>query len=109
MRDRGMLFQVGAAAPGVLEKRKPTLTAFLRAVARAQALIADHPDQGEALAQKAFPNIDSEVFKAAFTAALPSFLPNPSIPVSGLEKAIAFSPLAGKASAADVVDEAPGA
>ncbi|HEX3882613.1 MAG TPA: ABC transporter substrate-binding protein [Stellaceae bacterium] len=104
---RGMLFQIGAVAPAILEKRKPALTAFLRAIARAQDLIAKHPDQGEALARKSFPNIDPEVFKAAFTAALPSFLPNPSIPASGLEKAIAFSPLAGKTSAADLVDEAP--
>jgi NitT/TauT family transport system substrate-binding protein len=104
---RGMLFQIGAVAPGTLEKRKPALTAFLRAIGRAQDLIAKHPDQAEALARKAFPNIDPEVFKAAFTAASPSFLPNPSIPASGLEKAIAFSPLAGKASVADLVDEGP--
>ena len=104
---RGMLFQIGAAAPNILEKRKPALTAFLRGIARAQELIAQHPDQAEASARKAFPNIDPDVFKAAFAAASPSFLSNPSIPVSGLEKAIASSPLAGKTSAADVVDETP--
>jgi ABC-type nitrate/sulfonate/bicarbonate transport system substrate-binding protein len=100
-----MLFQIGAAAPGTLEKRKPALTAFLRAIARAQELIAKHPDQAAELARKAFPKIDPDVLKAAFTAASPSFLPNPSIPTAGLEKAIAFSPLAGKTSAADVTDE----
>jgi NitT/TauT family transport system substrate-binding protein len=93
---RGMLFQIGAAVPGTLEKRKPALTAFLRAIARAQELIAKHPDEAEAVARTAFPKIDPDVLKAAFVAAAPSFLPNPSIPVSGLEKAIAFSPLAGK-------------
>jgi NitT/TauT family transport system substrate-binding protein len=104
---RSMLFQIGAAVPSTLEKRKPALTAFLRAIARAQELIAKHPDEAEASARKAFPSIDPDVFNAAFSAAAPSFLPNPSIPVASLEKAIAFSPLAGKASAADVLDEGP--
>ncbi|HWB51845.1 MAG TPA: ABC transporter substrate-binding protein [Stellaceae bacterium] len=104
---RGMLFQVGAVAPGTLEHRKPVLTAFLGAIARSQELIAKHPDEAEGLARKAFPTIDPDVFKAAFTAALPSFLPDPSIPGAGLDKALAFSPLAGKASAAELVDEGP--
>jgi ABC-type nitrate/sulfonate/bicarbonate transport system substrate-binding protein len=104
---RGMLFQIGAVTPGTLKKRRPALTAFLGAIARSQELIAKHPDEAEALARKAFPTIDPDVFKAAFTAALPSFLPSPSIPVAGLDKALAFSPLAGKESAADLVDEGP--
>ncbi|HWV51029.1 ABC transporter substrate-binding protein [Pseudorhodoplanes sp.] len=85
------------ANPQVLEK-------VVRAVARAEKLIADEPEVAKALTRKFFERMDDKSFDAAWTSALPQIPRNPIPTVKGFEVLHNFQKLVGFAPQTETLD-----
>ena len=55
----------------------PRLPRFLAAIEEATAFLAAHPDEAQAMFMKAYPDLDDELNRRAFTATLPFFARRP--------------------------------
>ena len=101
---KDMMFQAVASTPQIIASKHELLTKFVRAIARAQKLIATNKEKALGLGKKAFPNIDPAVFKSAFEISYASFSKGPIVPLPGVDKALDFTPAKGKVPADQIVD-----
>jgi NitT/TauT family transport system substrate-binding protein len=73
-----------------VEKQPEASAAVLRAVWRAMRLMKTDPAKARAAARKAFPNLEDDVFNAAFDTNLKAFPDNPRITRQQMEGALDF-------------------
>jgi NitT/TauT family transport system substrate-binding protein len=86
----GFLFTAMIAREDWLANNKATAEKMVRALWRAEHLIASDPDKARESVRPYFANTDTAIFNAAWTASLPSYPATPRIEKDGVEKNIRF-------------------
>lgn len=73
-----------------VEKDTEAAAATMRAITRAMKLMKDNPQAAKAAAKKAFPNLEDEIFNAAFADNLAAFPASPLVLREQMERALDF-------------------
>lgn len=86
----GFLFTAMIAREDWLSSNKATAEKLVRAIWKAEHLIASEPDKARESVRPYFAHTDAAIFDAAWTASLPSYPATPRIEKDGVEKNISF-------------------
>ena len=87
---RGYLYNCLAARQDWLEKNGDKARRIVRAIAAAERLIHEKPDEARAAAKPFFGKLDSRVYEAAFRQNAPTYPASPRIDPVGVERNLAF-------------------
>ena len=87
---RGYLYNCLSARADWLEKNGDKARRIVRAIAAAERLIKEHPDEARAAAKPFLGKIDERVYNAAFQANLASYPATPRIEPVGVERNFVF-------------------
>lgn len=87
---RGFLFTALIAREDWLSGNAVTAQKMVKALWRAEHLIATDPDKAREAVRPYFSHTPAQIFDAAWTASLPSYPATPRVELSGIEKNISF-------------------
>jgi ABC-type nitrate/sulfonate/bicarbonate transport system substrate-binding protein len=73
-----------------VEKDTEAAAATLRAITRAMKLMKDNPQAAKVAAKKAFPDLEDDIFNAAFADNLAAFPASPLVQREQMERALDF-------------------
>ena len=86
----GFLFTALIAREDWLANNDDTARKMVKALWRAEHLIATDPEKAKDAVRSYFPNTAAPIFDAAWTATLPSYPATPKVELAGIEKNISF-------------------
>jgi len=86
---RDSLYMAIAVDPNFLAKNRDLAVKFVRAIAKAQVLLAEHPDQArKILKEKQFASMDQPTFDASFDGNIAFYAHKPEVSLAGVQTAL---------------------